>query len=105
MDEIVLTVEGRDFIGRTLDLLSNRALERLLEMVFVELRARGVWYGLDGPYPSWDRKWGEDATWILERRGKDKRYTIQPTPNPRSCSYEPPFGGAAGSEPNQSNRV
>ena len=85
MDRILNTVEGRDGMRRVLSEVSHRSLEVILELVFQELKSRGIYYGMDGPYPTWDLKWGADAEELLAIRALQKHYTIQPTPNPRSC--------------------
>ena len=84
MVNVLHSAENRDLMQQTLSELSNQGIEKLLELCFLELRGRGVRYGLDGPYSAWDPKWGADSVGILEIRASKERYTIQPTPNPRS---------------------
>lgn len=81
----VLASEGlSDAFRKMLADLSNAGLERLLKMAFEELSGRGIRWGLDGPYSSWDLKWGADAVGVLEIRLSGRHTTIQPTPNPGS---------------------
>lgn len=103
--EILDTLEAVETLRRVLSDVSNQTLEMILLVAFTELKLRGIHYGLDGPYPSWSREWCGDAVWLLLERAKQKRYTIQPTPNPRSYPYEPSSGGPAGPDPDQSKRV
>jgi hypothetical protein len=107
MGKVLLLETGkeRNAMMKVLEEVSNRGLERLAELVFTELKARGVHYGLDGPYPAWDLKWGFDAVELLAVRGSQGTYTIHPTPNPPVFHYKPSSSGPAGTEPIQSRRV
>lgn len=102
----MLASEGlSDAFRKMLGDLSHAGLERLLLMAFEEFKGRGVRYGLEGPYPSWDPRWGFDAVEFLEKRRMLGWSTIHPMPNPRSVPYEPPSAGATGSDPDQSKGV
>ena len=105
MDWILNTIEARQGMLRVLSEVSNLGLERLLGLIFEELKGRSVHYGLDGPYPAWDPEWGMDSVGLLEARGRQKDYTIHPTPNPPLLHSKPPSSVPAVTEQNQSRRV